>query len=873
MQNSVNRTALTSLCLALILAFSMLVPRLSFADESADGASNSSSGNVVVVGYYKGDSNFMDGFSDNEMKSGYGYELLQIIAAYTGWQYEYIYGSRDEILHLAEAGEVDLVPGISPTAANSKIFLFPKHGIGLGDTDKSIAVAPGKHKILDELDSALNHIQAGDPTVLADLKNKYYPESASGNHLAISERAYLMERGSLNIGYVRNNLPISDEGSNGDPEGLAATVIDWIASYLPITVNCIAYDSVAKMIEGLHSGEIDTAFPVYTNRWVSEQNNILQTRPIFTDKAAILFQGAYQDEFVSTIGVATEGIQQTDYIVANFPDATVEPFPTRTDAINAMMNGVVDCVIGCSSTIQRFLSENPDIEGLNMAFLDNPEEFGMAVNRTDTTLATVLNKAIMQMDDSEITNSIIQNSAAETTYSLGSFMRHNAVALIVFLVIIFAIVVAVFISYRHKTRLFNVKQEETMSALEDALESSKIANEAKSRFLSNMSHDIRTPMNGIIGMATIAQENLGDGDVVEDCMEKITVSGNHLLGLINDILDMSKIESGSVTLQEENVDLRKVMNALDVLNTPLADEKNQHFSVKVGKLKHPIVVSDELRIQQVFTNLTSNALKYTPEGGNVEVSFAEIDNLDNDPNPQEANFVFKVQDNGIGMSQDYIPHLFEAFTRENDSASSEARGTGLGMAIVGSTVKMMGGEVDVESSLGEGSTFTVKLSFPISRDKDGKALGEVEPSDGALQSKESIDDIYAQLEGKHVLVAEDNELNFEVVQGVLAKTRMEFHHAIDGRVALDMFKKSKPFYYDYIFMDVQMPVMGGLESSAAIRELNRPDASTVPIFAMTANAFDDDRKDVLAAGMNEHVSKPLRRDKLIELIIAYAKKK
>lgn len=890
MQKRVNKTALASVFLALFLAFNLVVPSISHADAAAEKAGSTSSERIIRVGYYKGDANFMDGFSDNQMKSGYGYEFLQVIAVLTGWQYEYVYGSRDQVLQLAEKGEVDIVPGIAPTPANKKLFLFPDHGIGLDNTDKSIAVAPGKYEILKELDSALNRLQLLNSNELSDLKEKYYPENTTGNQLTISERAYLEELGTLNLGFVRSNLPISGAGSDGSPEGLAATVADWLASYLPIPINCVPYDSIPEMIEGIHNGDIDAAFPIYANIWVSEQNNVLQTKTIFNDKAVILFQGTYKDYFVATIGVSEAGLQQRDYIIANYPDANIETFPTRTEAINAMMNDKVDCVIGCSSIMQRFLSENPDIDdGFNTAFLDDPEEFGMAVERNNTELASILNKAITQMDPSEITNSIIQNSAGETRYSFSTFIRQNALALIIFMVAILAILIAIFLSYRSKTKAFNEKQEETMSALETALESSNVANEAKSRFLSNMSHDIRTPMNGIIGMATIAQENLGNEEVVKDCMEKITVSGNHLLGLINDILDMSKIESGAVTLQEEDVDLRKVMNALTVLNTPLADEKKQEFSVTVGDLKHPIVISDELRIQQVFTNLTSNALKYTPEGGKVEVSLVEVDEFDAPLKRQNeaedarasanirdahnmANYIVTVKDNGIGMSEEYLPYLFEAFTRENDSASSEARGTGLGMAIVGSTVNMMGGEIDVESVLGEGTVFTVKLSFPIGVDENGNPLGATDAAPGATQSKEDTEEIFKKLEGKHVLVAEDNELNFEVVQGVLAKTHMEFHHAADGRIALDMFRQSKPFFYDFIFMDVQMPVMNGLESSEAIRELDRPDAKVVPIFAMTANAFDDDRKDVLAAGMNEHVSKPLRRDKLLELIIEYSNK-
>ena len=939
MKQRVGHSAIASFGLAIILAFSTLFPCASFAADptntttvgtevvAADPADSTDPANpadgienvaadeapvpveetVVRVGYYRGDTNFLNGFSDSEMKSGYGYELLQMIATITGWRYEYVYGTRDQILQMAARGEIDLVPGISQTSANSKVFLFPDHSIGLGDTDRSIAVAPGDYEILDQLDAALNRIQTAGPEVLSELKDKYYPESAAGNHLAISERTYLLIQDSLNIGFVIGNLPISDANEDGTPQGLSATVINWLSSYLPIPVEATAYDTVEAMIEGLHAGEVDAVFPVYANRWISEQNDLLQTRTIFTDRAAMLFQGTYHDGLGSKIGVAEEGLQQAAFIKANYPTAELVFFPTRTDAVLGLQTGKVDCIIGCSSILQRFLSEHPDIDDCNIALLEDSEVFGMAVARTDTVLATILNKAIAQMDESEIMNSIIRNSAGEAPYSFMSFIQHNALPAIFFTVLVFTILIALFIGYRHKTNVFNQKQKETLRALEKALDTAEEASQAKTRFLSNMSHDIRTPMNGIIGMATIAQENLDNKDVVEDCLDNISVSGNHLLGLINDILDMSKIESGAAILQSEVVDLREVMDALMVLNGPLADDKGQSFTMRMNNLEHPLVMGDGLRIQQILTNLTSNAIKYTPKGGAIEVILSEIPYSDSlsvratqnraaiakgempEDEVSYASFVFKVKDNGIGMSEEYLPHLFEAFTREDDSSTSQAKGTGLGMSIVGSTIKMMGGEIKVESTPGEGSTFLVMLDLPIFEDKSEKeadpdvagavdakqaagsgGVSQANDSDVKNDSKAEAAYVREKLGGKRVLVAEDDELNFAVVQGVLAKTGMVFDNAANGQIALEMFEASDPSYYDYIFMDVQMPVLNGLESARLIRALDRPDAATIPIFAMTANVFDDDRKEVLAAGMNEHVTKPLPRERVIELLLEYA---
>ena len=888
MQYRIADMRLISFVLALLLAFGLLLPCAAFADgddnaseESAAQIQDAQDDKVIRVGYYKSDSNFLDGFSDDAMKSGYGYELLQMIAMLTGWRYEYVYCGRAEALELLSAGEVDIVPGINPTANTTQIYLFPDYDIGMSGSSRSIAVKEGEYEIRDELNAALNRIYTADADTLEDLRDKYYSESASGSHLTLSERAFLLDHGSLRIGYMRGNLPISGEDEDGNPTGLAGLVASSFTSFLPVPLTYTAFDYAEEMIEALHEGTIDAAFPIYANSWLAEKNDILQTKPFFTDRAALLFQGAYREDLINVVGAAKEGLQQGEFIEINYPDSEVKIYETRDDVVNAVASGEIESLIGCASVLQRFFAEGYRIDEYNIATLENPEEFAMAARRTDTTLVSILNKSIAQLDESEITNIVIQYSAAEPQYTFRTFVQHNSIPVMLFLIFIFATLMAIFVAYRHKAQAFNEQQAKTMQQLEVALDAADAANQAKSRFLSNMSHDIRTPMNGIIGMATIAQENIDNKQTVEDCLGKIAISGDHLLGLINDILDMSKIESGATELQREKVDLRRTMRALEVLNTSLANEKDLTFTITVGELEHPLVLGDQLRIQQVFTNLTSNAIKYTPEGGTVTVSLTEVSAAEavtasegeaaapSTDAHEAAYYLFKVQDDGIGMSEEYLPHLFEAFTRENETASSQAKGTGLGMAIVGTTVTMMGGNIEVESTPGEGSTFLVHLQFPVCEEAPEESVEAGSPSE-EKGSSDGFDFAELHLEGKRVLVAEDDELNFEVVKGILAKTGMEFQNAPNGQIAVEMFEASEPHYYDYVFMDVQMPVMDGLAAAKAIRELEREDAATVPIFAMTANAFDDDRKEVLDAGMNEHVSKPLRQAQIFEVLSKYS---
>ncbi len=522
------------------------------------------------------------------------------------------------------------------------------------------------------------------------------------------------------------------------------------------------------------------------------------------------------------------------------------------------------------------------------------------------------------------------------------------------------------------------KERELQSrrALQDAFESADRANAAKTQFLSNMSHDIRTPMNAIIGMTAIAGAHLDDCERVEDCLKKITVSSRHLLALINEVLDMSKIESGKVDLAEEEFDLPDLIDNLITMTRPQIEEKHHNLNVTVCDVCHEKVIGDSLRIQQVFTNLTTNAIKYTPDGGEIKIAISEKPSVI----PGHGCYEFVFEDNGIGMSEEYLPHLFEPFVRAGNSQSAKIQGTGLGMPITRNIVRMMNGDIQVQSSLGKGTKFTVTVFLKLQSedtecmpdfmdlnvlvvDDDRLAcetscaiLGDLgvrgewvlcgaEALERIKSRHEQHDDYFAvfldwklpdmegiavtreirrivgkdmpiviisacdwsdielearsagasaflgkplfrsrmirvleellgnkepehietlvdatareDFKGKRVLLAEDNELNAEIAIEILGMTGFEVEWAKDGSEAVDKMASSQPGCYDVILMDIQMPVMNGYDAARAIRALPRPDAARIPIFAMTANAFADDIRASMSAGMNEHIAKPL----------------
>ena len=400
-----------------------------------------------------------------------------------------------------------------------------------------------------------------------------------------------------------------------------------------------------------------------------------------------------------------------------------------------------------------------------------------------------------------------------------------------------------------RTWEFDVTADHEIRArLERAATAAEDANRAKSSFLSSMSHDIRTPMNAILGFSTLIDREADNPAHVRDYNRKIATSGQHLLGLINDVLDMSKIEAGKTTLAASAFALSGTVESVEAMMRQQTDAKNQVFTVEVDKVEHDRLVGDEGRLRQILMNLLSNAMKYTPEGGHI--LFRVDGSAKRHSELQHLRII--VRDDGIGMSKDYLATIFDSFTREESSLTNKVQGTGLGMAITKNLIDLMGGTISVESELGTGSTFIVDLDFPPAGDESdgtegdgGKRAGNASGTDGNA------------LAHKHVLVAEDNALNAEVITAILNIHDATCEVAANGEEAVAKFGMSAPGTFDMIFMDVQMPVMNGHDAARAIRAMDRHDAGTIPIIAMTANAFAEDERQALACGMNAHVAKPI----------------
>lgn len=409
-----------------------------------------------------------------------------------------------------------------------------------------------------------------------------------------------------------------------------------------------------------------------------------------------------------------------------------------------------------------------------------------------------------------------------------------------------------------------VKEEEERyrQALREAFALTEKANNAKSRFLSQISHDIRTPMNAIMGMTTLAMMNINDREKVKDCLDKISISSSHLLGIINKVLDMSEIESGRMGLTEKDFDLKELMRSLMAIFSSQAEEKKQDIKMDVD-IVNESVIGDPVRLQQVFVNILGNAIKFTPPGGIISVRVTEKEARIQGTGYYE--FVF--EDNGIGMSEEFTKKIFEPFARENSLGEGAVEGSGLGMSIAGSIIQTMNGSFQVESRIGEGSRFTVGLDLKLQEEKD------VETEDAAGRKEEGQDpamDVNSLKEkdfsGTKALLVEDNELNMDIAAELLAMIGIETDKAVNGKEAVDKVREKGEGAYDMIFMDIQMPVMNGYEAAKEIRKTKGEYFSRIPIIAMSANAFTDDVEKVKEAGMNDYISKPVEVDKLIKAI-------
>lgn len=740
----------------------------------------------------------------------------------------------DEMIEKLDADELDalVVPALS---VNSDFIAIANIGAG----DCYFGVSKSRPDLLKELNSALEEINNTETDYSSKLYARYEGKAVINYALNKEEKQWLdAHENTICVGYLKDNLPFCGE-ENGKLTGILGTVLDTVQEKYKITIKAVPCSTGEQMNEALQSGEIDIAGPIIQDLYTQEQFQVILTDEIFDITPVVIYKGNEYRSSLSTIAATDTSLYSELMVSFLFPDAEIKQYDTQEECLEAVANGKAGATVIPSSKI-NLLNESPMTKSLSFAEMAKRQELALFTTRENRRAATIINKAIEQ--SSNVLNGVVlaQNSVSEKKMTLQDvFAEYGGLAVGVSFVIIFVLLLLVY--------SLSVSRKKQMEALKEA-QDANAANIAKTTFLNHMSHDIRTPMNAIVGFTDIAMKRKPDKEV-ENCLKKIRQSSEYLMTLINDVLDISRIESGKLEYKPVPVDFRNMTDTVLSIARGYIENRDLNFCVSREELKTPYVMADELRIREVLLNIISNAVKFTKDGGTI--SFA----AENAPGNDDHHIIirYRISDTGIGMSEEFQSRIFDEFSQENDGARTSYKGTGLGMAIAKKYVDLMGGKIAVSSRQGVGSTFTVEIPLRIAE----QVLTEKEE-----KLRKDMD-----LHGLHVLLAEDNDLNAEIAVSLLEEQGMIVTRAADGKSALLQFCNTAPGTFDLILMDIMMPEMNGYETTKAIRNLsNRPDGKEIPIIAMTANAFAEDVQAALDAGMDDHVAKPMDMDILISAI-------
>lgn len=881
---------------------------------------------TVRVGWYEGIYNTTG--ADGQRR-GYSYEYQQAVAAHTGWKYEYVEGSWAELMSMLKKGQIDLLGGISYAEERSTSMLFSalpmgedryylyvnpsntdisasnlttlnekrigmmpdtlsdemfhewekSHGVNtqqvdiidvndvrqklknheidgfvlnespqwerdnispallIGGSYNYFAVSKKRPDLKEELDQAMQKIERENPFYTDDLYKRYLSAN-SLETLTDEEQNWLEQHGAVRIGYLKNDVGVSLADTESEkPVGIINDYISLASGCLGeknIEFQLTGFDSQEEELQALKDGRIDMIFHMNQNPYEAEQNDVILSNTVFEVNVAVLTGVKKFDENKeNTVAVRRNNLLGKWYISFNYPFWKIKEYDSSDEVEKAVRSGEADCFVVKAGQSLETMADSK----MRSIFLTKSGDSCFAVTRDNTTLMNILNKTIQTLPASRLSSQFCVYENAPGKVTLAEYIKDNLRAVSIGFVSTTLVIIMIIAYLMMKARKAQIQAEK--------------ANAAKSDFLFNMSHDIRTPMNALLGYSELIKRELTDPKLL-DYQEKMEQSGNLLLSIINNVLDMARIESGKVELDEDYVKISDIYQNVYEVFRGEADKKGIQLAMEYN-VEHEHVICDETKNKEIFLNLLSNAIKYTPSGGKVTIRTKEL--------PCAREGYMRVQneviDTGIGMSEKFLPSLFSAFARERNTTAGKVAGTGLGMPIIKKYIDMMGGTIEAESALGKGSRFTVVLEHRIA-DKVYYEQNAEKSSDN--NEKRNV------LQGKHVLLAEDNDLNAEIAEFILEDMGLVVDRVEDGIRCVARMEQKPAGTYDLILMDIQMPHMDGYKATQAIRRLADQKKADIPIIAMTANAFEEDRKKALEKGMNGHIAKPVDIEKMKEIL-------
>ena len=921
---------------------------LSVHCRAAEKNNDEKQSQIVRIGSFEDTFDYID---KNGVRRGYGYELLQALAGYTGWKFEYVKCDWSNCFDKLENGEIDIMGDISYTDEREQRMLFSDEAMGeekyilyadlsnmdlgmsdfksmdgkrvgvLMDTEPEIMLTEWENKngihtehvnvnnnddvekklanheidafvsleesvwseqgissvttigksgiyfainkdrsdIKTELDWAMRKLDQDSPFFKADLYKKYFTLEYS-QVLTGEEKSWVEEHGNIRIGFQSNDPAVfSMDEETGKLTGMLAEYVSYAKDCLgnqKLEFNIQEYNDYDEMIQALQEREIDMSFYTGRNPCFAEEKGYALTNTAWTySLMAVTDEENFDEHNVYKVAVQKEKEALKQHIAFCYPQWELVDCDSLDDAADMVLNEKADCFLMGAS--QAMIYDNS--RNFKSVPLTKTMEACFAVRGGAGSLLSILNKTLKAMPSDMLTSAlaIYDSTADKVTFS--DFVKDNLIAFFITAIFFaFSIISIILVLLRKARKAETVAKlaanntQKLNDKLEIALKKAEDASLAKTRFLNNMSHDIRTPMNVILGYAQLMEDELKGKDMPEtlEHLEKMQQSGNLLLSIINNVLDMARIESGRMEIDENYCRIEDVRKSLFAVFDEKARKKNiaLHCTMNV---EHEHVLTDVTKVKEIFVNILSNAIKYTPSGGSVMMSVDEL------PCDEPGYMIVRnrVSDTGIGMSQDYMTKIFDAFTREQNTTKSKIAGTGLGMSIVRKYVDLLGGTIDVESELGKGSTITVTLKHKIA-DESYYVKKHIEESGTGSEI----------LEGRNILLAEDNDLNAEITEAILERAGIKTERVEDGIQCVNMIEKMPAGTYDMILMDIQMPKMNGYKATQAIRRLPDKEKACIPIIAMTANAFEEDKRDALAVGMNGHIAKPIELDKLLLML-------
>ena len=945
MNKSRKTSAVLFACIFVILGMWMM---LSVYCQAAETNKDEKQPQTIRVGSFEDTFNYV---GKNGVRQGYGYELMQALAGYTGWKFEYVKCDWSNCFDKLENGEIDVMGDISYTDERAQRMLFSEEPMGeekyilyadLSHTDietsdfksmdgKRVGVLLGtepeimltewenkngihtehvnvnnnedvekklanheidcfvsleesiwseqgissvttvgkagiyfainkeRSDIKAELDFAMLQLDQNSPFFKADLYKKYFTLDYSQS-LTGKEKSWLEEHGDIRIGFLDNAPAVfSMDEETGKLTGTLAEYISYAKDCLgnqTLEFNMQAYDDYDEMLQALQKCEIDAIFYASRNPDFAEKKGYTLTNTAWTySMMAVTDEKYFNENEVHTVAVPKEKEALKQHIIFSYPNWKLVEYDSLADAADMVTHEKADCFLLGTSQALKY-DNNRDFKSVP---LTKTMEACFAVKGGEGPLLSILNKTLKTMPSGMLTSALAIYDSTADKVTFYDFIKDNMLAVFVTAGLFSLSIIGIILMLLRKARkaeavamLAASDTQKLNDKLEIALKKAEDASLAKTRFLHNMSHDIRTPMNAILGYTQLMEDELKGKELPEtlDHLKKLKQSGNLLLSILNNVLDMARIESGKMEIDESYGQIKEIQQTLLEIFDDEAKKKNIAFHYTMN-VEHEHVLTDITKVKEIFANILSNAIKYTPPGGSVTVNVDEL------PCDEPGYMIARtsVSDTGIGMSQEYLTRIFEAFTREQNTTKSKIAGSGLGMSIVKKYVELLGGTINVQSEPGKGSTFTVTLKHRIADEGYYKKMHAENPGTGS-----------EILAGKNILLAEDNDLNAEIAVAILERFGLKAECVEDGIQCVNRIKKMPAGTYDMILMDIQMPKMDGYQATQEIRHLSDQDKACIPIIAMTANVFEEDKRDAAAAGMNGHIAKPIQADDLLPIL-------